>query len=74
MAHAHTSQHLSYLSGRALTPTVSVFLACVVVMAKWSERRRSRKALADLDPHLLKDIGLTPSEAHREATRPFWRI
>ena len=34
--------------------------------------RRSRQALADLDDHLLRDIGLTRDEAREEAERPVW--
>ncbi|HMO09510.1 MAG TPA: DUF1127 domain-containing protein [Paracoccaceae bacterium] len=34
--------------------------------------RRSRARLADLDPHLLRDIGLTQDEAQAEARRPAW--
>ena len=34
--------------------------------------RRSRRRLADLDAHILRDIGLTPVEASREARRPLW--
>jgi uncharacterized protein YjiS (DUF1127 family) len=33
---------------------------------------RSRKDLASLDAHMLRDIGLTPDEAAREAARPAW--
>lgn len=36
-------------------------------------RRRDRKALAQLDPHLLCDIGLSPDEARTECTKPFWQ-
>ncbi|WEX86992.1 DUF1127 domain-containing protein [Sinorhizobium garamanticum] len=36
-------------------------------------KRRSRLALEELSPHLLKDIGLTETEARREAAVPFWR-
>jgi uncharacterized protein YjiS (DUF1127 family) len=36
-------------------------------------RRRDRSALAKLDPHLLRDIGLTPDEAQGEAVKPFWQ-
>ena len=35
--------------------------------------RRDRKLLSGLDPHLLRDIGLTPEEAQAEASKPFWR-
>ncbi|MEI4486902.1 DUF1127 domain-containing protein [Frigidibacter sp. MR17.14] len=34
--------------------------------------RRQRRALALLDPHLLRDVGLGPEQAAREAERPLW--
>ncbi len=43
------------------------------VIAVWIERSRQRRALADLDDHLLDDIGITRSEAAREIAKPFWR-
>ncbi len=36
-------------------------------------RWRSRTALSELDPHILKDIGVTLAEAEYEANKPFWR-
>lgn len=39
----------------------------------WLMRHRSRQGLAQLEPYLLRDIGVTPEEAHRELTKPFWR-
>ena len=39
----------------------------------WTERRRSRSDLSQLDARLLRDIGLTPSEANEEAAVPFWK-
>jgi uncharacterized protein YjiS (DUF1127 family) len=36
--------------------------------------RRHRRALLKLEPHLLRDIGLTDAEARREAARPFWDV
>lgn len=33
---------------------------------------RQRRDLAKLDPHLLRDIGVTPAEACAEADRGFW--
>ncbi len=33
---------------------------------------RSRRALAELDDHMLADIGVTREAAGREAARPFW--
>ena len=34
--------------------------------------RQTRQHLARLEPHLLRDIGLTPDQALHEASRPLW--
>lgn len=34
--------------------------------------RRQRDRLADLDPHMLEDIGITRAQALTEAARPMW--
>ncbi len=36
-------------------------------------RRRQRRLLAGLGERMLKDIGVTRSEAQFEAAKPFWR-
>ena len=36
------------------------------------ERRSSRMALLEMSDEQLKDIGLSRSDAHGEANRPFW--
>lgn len=36
-------------------------------------RRRSRMAITDLDQRMLKDIGISYSEAEFEANKAFWR-
>jgi uncharacterized protein YjiS (DUF1127 family) len=41
------------------------------VRSAW-RRYRSRQRIAQLDPHLLKDIGVTYAEAEAEANKPFW--
>ena len=40
-------------------------------VAKWLEMRQTRAALARLDQHLLRDIGLDPAQADTEARRTF---
>jgi uncharacterized protein YjiS (DUF1127 family) len=43
------------------------------VVSNWLARRRSRRTLAVLDAHLLRDLGLTYEAALHEASKPFWR-
>jgi uncharacterized protein YjiS (DUF1127 family) len=50
------------------------FAQLVARVEGWLERRRQRRALLALDDKLLKDIGLAPSDAWREAHKPFWRV
>lgn len=38
------------------------------------ELRRQRRALRDMEPHMLRDIGLTHAEARAEAARPIWDV
>lgn len=47
--------------------------ALLLPFGLWMRRRRTRQALRALDADLLKDVGLTPSEAFREGRRPMWR-
>jgi uncharacterized protein YjiS (DUF1127 family) len=53
---------LAYV-GRAAVRTVLV----------WMERSQQRRALAELDDRLLRDIGLTREDALQECANPFWR-
>jgi uncharacterized protein YjiS (DUF1127 family) len=43
----------------------------VPAFLRWRERRRSRRKLADLDARMLRDIGLSPSQAEREVRKSF---
>ncbi|KAA9009134.1 DUF1127 domain-containing protein [Histidinibacterium aquaticum] len=55
-----------------LPPLAAVAYKLARLLLIWHERRCTRQALAWLDEDRLRDIGLTPSEAEREAARPFW--
>lgn len=74
MTQIHRTDALTFLANRPLTPFSTFALRAVVLMVSWQERSRTRKTLHQLDDHLLKDIGLTPDQASREATRPFWQL
>ena len=56
-----------------LPPLSRLLVALAVTLAAWEDRRRTRAALARLDDHLLRDIGLGPSRAATDCTKPFWR-
>ncbi|CAD5258324.1 conserved hypothetical protein [Bosea sp. 62] len=46
------------------------------ILATWRERIRVRWKLAQMaqeNPHLLKDIGLTKQRVEMEIAKPFWR-
>lgn len=43
------------------------------LLGLWIERHRQRRALAGLDDHLLKDIGIGRADAWQESRKPFWR-
>ena len=43
------------------------------VVSVWQERAAGRRVLANLDDHLLRDIGLTRETVLRDRMKPFWR-
>ena len=46
----------------------------VDTLLTWRERARMRRQLLTLDDRLLKDIGVTRTQAFGEAEKPFWRV
>jgi uncharacterized protein YjiS (DUF1127 family) len=47
--------------------------AALSLVRLWRRRSRERRQLGSLDARMLRDIGVTPSEAARECDKPFWR-
>ena len=43
------------------------------VLTEWRARVVQRRALAMLDDHFLKDIGVSPADVEWEISKPFWR-
>lgn len=43
------------------------------IISGWIERSAQRHALSQLDPHRLKDIGLTKQDVERECSKAFWQ-
>lgn len=54
---------------RPVHPLVAAYL----LVSTWIGRVRQRNALAELDDHMLQDIGITRYDAARECGKPFWR-
>ncbi|HYD97833.1 MAG TPA: DUF1127 domain-containing protein [Alphaproteobacteria bacterium] len=44
------------------------------LIATWRERSQGRRALAQLDDALLRDIGVTRAQVEFEAGKPFWQV
>ena len=45
----------------------------VDLVLTWQARARSRRELASMDEHTLKDIGVTRLDVVMEVDKPFWR-
>ncbi|MCI4665445.1 MAG: DUF1127 domain-containing protein [Neomegalonema sp.] len=65
--------HLQQASVEPRLPLVAKRLGIAPQLALWAQRRRTRRALAQLDERALRDVGLTRAEAMAEARKPFWR-
>lgn len=55
-----------------LPPISRVLMGVAVTVARWETNRRTRKALENLDEHLLRDVGLTRAQAEQEWDKPVW--
>ncbi|WP_275782813.1 DUF1127 domain-containing protein [Pararhizobium gei] len=70
----HQSKRVTISVPLSIVPIVILF---VKSLWDWMEtcgaKRRSRIALSELTDDQLADIGITPAEARREASRPYWR-
>ncbi|MDB4211906.1 DUF1127 domain-containing protein [Ascidiaceihabitans sp.] len=63
---------LIYLRENNALPIVSVLaVQFAVTVSKWTLRHRTRQALGQLTETQLRDVGLTPLQARREAARLF---
>lgn len=65
---------------KSVTKTLSFFIVllvklkkCLLVYKQWQKNKRSRDYLAEMSPHLLKDIGITESERQAELAKKFWQ-
>lgn len=74
MSIAPFGSQLTLLDDQARMPSAArLFLVAAVTVTKWDRYRKTRKALKDLDPRLLDDVGLCRHSARSEAAKPFWK-
>ncbi len=64
----------SKISGLVSLPVrrTGIVAAMMALVTGWRLRARERRALGQLDDHMLFDIGVDPVTARQEAARPFW--
>ncbi|RRD01815.1 DUF1127 domain-containing protein [Amphritea balenae] len=43
------------------------------VLHRWRRNSTSRRQLAGMSSHMLKDIGISRSDVVNEVTKPFWK-
>lgn len=68
-ASAKTADFFSYVPNLVFGGIGKAFSTLVV----WQKRYNERVQLAELDDHILRDIGLTENDRHQELRKPFWR-
>jgi uncharacterized protein YjiS (DUF1127 family) len=79
MAHISCSSPTCSLSGAAVhgadsrRKDASGLARFVNLLEIWAERLRARRELAEMSDVMLKDIGLSRSDASQEWDKPFWR-
>lgn len=74
MSQALHPAQIALLNGQQALPKLAqLFMIAAVAVTVWDMRRTTRTTLKRLDPHELRDIGLTPGQAAREASKVFWQ-
>ena len=68
---SHSLPHSSHIdTARPRSNRAQQLLALLHI---WQQRSRSRRHLAQLDPRLLADTGISAAERQVELSKPFWR-
>lgn len=49
-----------------------VVAKCLETLVLWQERASQRHALGEMNEHMLKDLGISRTQAEGEAGKPFW--
>jgi uncharacterized protein YjiS (DUF1127 family) len=73
MSKSSTSDFANYRATSERIELPPTLFGLIGTIAVWVARRRQRQALAQLDDHLLADVGLSREQTRREAAKPFWK-
>ena len=66
----HSISAPRFASNRRGTLGQRLWTAAVAML----QARQTRRLLAEMDSHLLADIGISRADAAMEANRPFWDV
>ncbi|MER8484437.1 DUF1127 domain-containing protein [Mesorhizobium sp. M1322] len=59
--------------GRRPFPFIILRRVLLRLLARWYDRHLQRLDLAEIDEHLLRDLGLTSDDVRRECAKSFWQ-
>ena len=69
------ARRLGATAERMLRPFVAasaVYMRINDMIQLWLDRDRQRRALRELNDHMLQDIGISRCDVYRESTKRFW--
>jgi len=66
--HQSTSEH-----ALPLAPAQGLWRNLAALIATWQSRAKQRRELQEMEPRILRDLGLSKAEAAFESAKPFWR-
>ena len=66
--HQSTSEH-----ALPLVQSRSLWRSLTALVATWQARAKQRRELQEMEPRVLRDLGLSQAEAASESAKPFWR-
>ncbi|MEM9349263.1 MAG: DUF1127 domain-containing protein [Pseudomonadota bacterium] len=73
--HTLTINRLRKLENATRIPALAaIFVYAALQVTRWGNRRRTRTHLSQLDDRMLRDVGITPAQAQREAEKGFWQL
>ena len=58
----------------ALPSPAEVLLRLAELLTVWESRARERRYLSEMPDRMLRDLGISRSDARRESEKPFWRV